>query len=133
MCGLTFELTRPERLAALPDGPTLISGLSGKAASRGGSRVERGVRPQLRPRYALGLSNPATSLAVAVAGLAHVNLLAKRTSSRGVALHACTVLGGLIESHPELIFDRVRLPLEPVSVILTASASRKGLRVLAGE
>ena len=48
-CGLTFELTGPERLAALPDGPTLTSGLSGKAASRGGSGVERGVRPHFGP------------------------------------------------------------------------------------
>ena len=45
LCCLTFELTRPERLAGLPDVPTLTPGLSGKPASRGGSRVERGVRP----------------------------------------------------------------------------------------
>jgi len=44
LCGLTFELTRPERTDALPDGPTMTTGLSGKAAGRGGSRVERGVR-----------------------------------------------------------------------------------------
>jgi len=45
-CCLTFELRRPERLAAWPDRPTLTSGLSGQAASRGGSPLERGVRQQ---------------------------------------------------------------------------------------
>jgi len=45
-CCLTFELTRPEWTDALPDGPTMTTGQAGKAAGRGGSRVERGVRPQ---------------------------------------------------------------------------------------
>ena len=44
MRGLTFELRRPERLDALPNGPKMTTGLSGKAASRGGSPLERGVR-----------------------------------------------------------------------------------------
>ena len=51
MCGLTFELRRPERLDALPDGPTMTTGLAGKAAGRGGSPLERGVRPH-RGSYA---------------------------------------------------------------------------------
>jgi hypothetical protein len=47
---LTFELTRPERLGALPAGPMMTKGgAAGKAPSRGGSRVERGVRPHSHP------------------------------------------------------------------------------------
>ena len=44
LCCLTFELRRPERTDALPDWPTMTTGLSGKAAGRGGSPLERGVR-----------------------------------------------------------------------------------------
>jgi len=44
--GLTFELTRPERQADLARAATMIWGgaARAKAACRGGSRVERGVR-----------------------------------------------------------------------------------------
>ena len=48
-CGLTFEVTRPTRLGALPDGPTMTSDPSGKVPSLGGSGVDRGVRPQCCP------------------------------------------------------------------------------------
>ena len=50
-CCLTFELTRPERTAGLP-GRRTIANLRrpGKAAGRGGSRVERGVRRHFRHR-----------------------------------------------------------------------------------
>jgi hypothetical protein len=45
---LTFELRRPERPAALPGYPRIDnSWWPGKAAGRGGSPLERGVRHQL--------------------------------------------------------------------------------------
>jgi len=45
MCGLTFELRRPPRTDALPAGPMMNNhGSAGKAAGRGGSPLERGVR-----------------------------------------------------------------------------------------
>ena len=46
LCCLTFELTRPEWQDALAARPMIDHhGLAAKAACRGGSRVERGVRP----------------------------------------------------------------------------------------
>jgi len=44
-CWLTFELRRPPRTDALPAGPMMNNyGSAGKAAGRGGSPLERGVR-----------------------------------------------------------------------------------------
>ena len=61
-CWLTFELRRPERTVALPDGPTMTAGLSGKAAGRGGSPLERGVRPHgAAPTGRLQRGGPAQS------------------------------------------------------------------------
>jgi len=48
--GLTFELTRPARWAALPAGLMMTKDRPvGKAARLAGSRVERGVRPHRQP------------------------------------------------------------------------------------
>jgi hypothetical protein len=41
--GLAFELTRPERTDAMPDGPILTTGLSEKVAGRGRWVLNEGV------------------------------------------------------------------------------------------
>jgi hypothetical protein len=61
-CGLTFELTRPEWQDALAARPMiLLHGHAAKAACRGGSRVERGVR---RHGARSGVESASTNAAV---------------------------------------------------------------------